>query len=210
MKNKKLIIGVLLSVIVISGASAYDPADKAKCLSNPDKVVWIESRGSCIPINPCTNSRFENYCVRLFKDIQVDKKDAADLVDRYARHNKISCQSNLYNLDGKLLGQDYIPCSGYGDDYLVFEFDDISESDVALATLDYYRGVCLAHNGTIRDSGYRDWKTSYDNETAVFVYCYGIPEDDCFGQLSTPGGGSYQEGKAGHVYDHCYMSNDLG
>jgi hypothetical protein len=70
----------MAAVLATSAANAYDDGIKKKCLENPDKVVWIESRGACIPINPCDEKygdKYGVYCSPRFKYVSVDSVETA-------------------------------------------------------------------------------------------------------------------------------------
>jgi hypothetical protein len=131
-----------------TAANAGRQEDKIKCLANSDKAFWIESKGACIPLNPCGNSRFSAYCVRAFANIQVgNASQAIQLAEKYAEYNEgINCK--VVNAPkSKLTGQDFIVCIGE-DDYLQFEFDDVSETDNTVAELGYQEGLCIAYGGS--------------------------------------------------------------
>ncbi len=173
----KMIMGALIAMTAISGANAYNQADKDKCLANPDKVVWIESKGACIPVNPCNNSKYEAYCNRIFKDVQVaNKSNALDLIRLYSekffgtRYCDIESKwiGNTLSSDGTLIGDDYYGCKLNGN-YIVFQFDDVSESNEAVGFYGIHQGVCLVFGGQ------PDWKSMTPRE----YFCTGVSEADC-------------------------------
>lgn len=159
MKTRKLMLGMLAAMIAVSCANAYDQSQKEKCFKNPDKAAWVESKGACIPVNPCKNDKFEVYCDRRFAEIHVPTPtDAGKLIDLYAKRHNLNCTGKK-DVDSAFFGQDFVPC--IGNDYVMFEFNGISNSN-SPGRVGYKRGQCMALDGKVRSGG-----------------CYGISESDC-------------------------------
>lgn len=166
MKTKNIICGIAGILATMSAANAVDTAQiKAACQANK-KTLWVERNQVCIPRNPCKDSKYEQYCNRDFKDVQIKELGYKVLVEAFARTHNLSCVP--VDTKSKLLGQDYVICMG--DDVMVFEFDDISEVAIKDELTDRYMlnrypAVCRAIGGS----------TLEDNKTA----CSQVTKADC-------------------------------
>ena len=179
MQISKILLASLLGAVVINNVMAdeYD-GPRNRCKSKSDKI-WVESTKECIPANPCKDSTYDTYCNRMFKDFEVKgiggewKNESGDgyklLVAAYALGHDLSCKP--LDAESKTIGQDYVMC--YGDDVMVFEFDDINDINVKASFSkearekyndEYSRLFCEALGG------------GYNTEYAV---CTGISEERC-------------------------------
>ncbi|MDR1337991.1 MAG: hypothetical protein LBJ73_03095 [Rickettsiales bacterium] len=140
---KKLMMGALVAAMFVSGAYAYDQADKDKCLANPYRVVWLESKGACIPINPCKKIKFSAYC---------DKKTFASIndIDVFLAQNLVSLWRG--NGNDYLIGRvesNYIHHThfqnNYINDYIVAKFGGLTTTTFSSAP-NYLKGICAAFN----------------------------------------------------------------
>ena len=158
--------GIAGVIAVVASANAAETADiKAACQAS-DKTLWVERNKVCIPRNPCKDSKYEKYCNRMFKDVEVQEIGYKVLVEAFARTHGLSCVP--IDTKSKFVGQDYVICMGT--DVMVFEFDDISEHPLKEGLLNTYMHnrypyVCNAIGGDV---------LSKDNYS-----CYGVTEDTC-------------------------------
>lgn len=147
MKITKFITGILLSLIVVSNALAYDPEDKKKCLQHPDKFVWIESKGACIPVNPCLDKwgdKYSAYCVKIFENF-AHVYMFHDVIQAYllANDSELDRMFATEKIDNKY----YTPCRIEPNDYLVFQYEmpeNYTKDDVRLL---YNINYCIAIGG---------------------------------------------------------------
>lgn len=169
---KKIIFGIvgIMSVMIpaLADVSSDTAKLKAACQAS-DKTLWVERNQVCIPKNPCKDSKFEQYCNRDFKNVQIQELGYKILIEAYAGTHDLECLP--VDTKSKLIGQDYVVCMG--DDVMVFEFDDISEYafgfDAKKRDANYmwdkYPYVCRAING----------QSGVDNRTR----CYDTTEANC-------------------------------
>lgn len=142
--------GIAGVMAVLASANAAETADiKAACQAS-DKTLWVERNKVCIPKNPCKDSKYEKYCNRIYKDLELWGNQYMILVEAYAKGHGLSCSP--VDTKSKMVGQDYIICMG--DDVMVFEFDDISDTPPSFNqdkldefTLNYKRLLCEAIGG---------------------------------------------------------------
>ncbi len=169
MKVSKIILASLLGVVVVNSAIADDyEGARNRCKSKSDKI-WVEKTHECIPENPCKDSKFEAYCNRMFKDVEVQDLGYKVLVEAYASTHDLECLP--MDTKSKLVGQDYVVCMG--EDVMVFEFDDVNEFAIgfdnqkrdAKYMWDKYPHVCRAIGG----------QSGVDNR----VKCYDTTESNC-------------------------------
>lgn len=172
---KKLTFAIITAVLTI-GAHAEVSVDAQKNICAKKEWVWVDKSNTCVPVNPCadTSGKFEAYCIRVFKDIQVNelKNNAATrLVDIYAERSLgIKNPSSAMASSPNLLGQDYVLVTA-GGNYIMFEFDDISESDPLSGEIE---GRCIAYGGT---PVLRGWT---ERGVGSGLYdCTGIGEEEC-------------------------------
>jgi hypothetical protein len=154
MKTKKLMLGALIAAAAVSGAhAAGDNAETIRaCKDKADKcvVVSLPSGGErAVPRSKqvCSDQRYEAYCSQIFADVQVGSVDAAEkLIRTYAEVNGLSGGARAF-LDGpNPTGDDFIGYT-FNKNYIVFQFDDISESFSDFADYELMRGYCLAKGG---------------------------------------------------------------
>ena len=161
MKISKIILVSILGAVVLNCAIAdeYDgPRNRCKSKSNK---IWVENTKTCIPENPCKESGYEKYCNRDFKEYQSPKGSNmyVHLINLYADSHNLKCSA--VPKDADLVGQDFVLCKG--NDVMVFEFDDISNSTFleTVYSADWntkqleatIKAVCKAINGTIKKEG---------------------------------------------------------
>lgn len=122
---KKTLLSVLAGLAVITSASA---GIKETCLENPDKLVWVEKTGECIPVNPCEKGeKYNAYCIRAFKRTQTEKAaQSYFMTEQYLKFRGVSgltrheAGTSLNNS----FGQDYIAYKTGDGYYYQFEIDD--------------------------------------------------------------------------------------
>lgn len=199
MKNK-ILIGATLVVSVIAGANAAEPmaianidiatptpvmerpVDNARerlkslCDKNSDKV-WVERDGVCAPKNPCDDKKYQRYCNTDFKQVQVGSKaDAAELINVYVKRKGLDCTVGFIGLSS-IIGQDFISCKGT--DFMVFEFDDVSESFGGEAEYNFKMGYCIALGGVLKPANISDLRRNSERSSGEMVVCSAVSESEC-------------------------------
>ncbi len=147
------------SVAQVPNAPKMSKERQKELCSKSATKIWVEFTGACIPKNPCKDSSYEGYCVRLFKDIQVaDVATVKSIVELYAKKNGANCNKFINLNDGmgfqgaNVTGQDYFACDMNGR-YIAFEFDDASENVKNTANIGKNKAACLAVGGTASGRG---------------------------------------------------------
>jgi hypothetical protein len=136
----------MAAVLATSAANAYDDGIKKKCLENPDKVVWIESRGACIPRNPCENNRFEAYCSRVFEKVQLETTELGEkFADMYVKEKLGLAEgcTTIYSYASSIPGNtDWVECHIGDKNFIEFTFDDMSENFSTTYNLGIIKAIC--------------------------------------------------------------------
>ena len=147
----KTLLSILVGIVVAGSASAVPTPDdrRALCERHSDKYVWVQNTGACVSINPCKSDDYtikDAYCVDIFDNVQTHGDLYLGLVELYARAHNLKCEP--LRQEAKSIGQDYGMC--LGEDFRVFEFDDINDSN-ALKSSDFFvdlvSGLCAAVDG---------------------------------------------------------------
>jgi len=204
--NRKLLMMALASLTCVRMAIAADadipgfdkgliPETKdtaaiKKACEESNETVWVEKDGVCVPVNPCVGpakrrEKYEKYCNQFFKDTQVNERlgMGSKLIEIYARRRLGIAGLNpapyLLQAPG-IIGQDFMAIKQNGD-YVVFEFDDLSENESVKARANYVKAVCLAYGGTViprasRDTADEGSKIYYGRNT--YITCGGLSESD--------------------------------
>ena len=192
---KKLVCGTVGIMVAVFAASADDVATdtsrlKAACQAS-DKLLWVERNQVCIPKNPCKDSKYESYCNRIYKDLEVInanvKQDSNNgspaamlLVEAYAIGHNLSCVP-INDVKDHVLGQDYVLCMG--DDVMVFEFGDINDIAYATAfsqsrideyTSKYERLLCEAMGGASASGVCHNISETQCEQLDQFAEDYGV------------------------------------
>lgn len=159
-------IGAFLSAVVISGASAYDQTDKEKCLANPDKVVWVEAKGACVPKNPCTNDKFKAYC---------DEKTFASINDISWLHASILGNLRLgpngagADFKTSVVDENYIYILD-SVDYIVYKFSGFTDEQSSAPN--FLKGICAAFGAPVLEG------PKYNSDGYMSIKC-GINHSQC-------------------------------
>ena len=161
---KKTLFVIMGILAIVSSANAVDTAQIKAVCQNSGKTLWDEHNQVCIPKNPCKNEKFEAYCNRIYKDVQLKGfrenlimqayNGYKLLVEAYAIGHNLSCVP--LDTDANALGDDYVICMGK--DVMVFQFDDIAD-DIRYESVEeeaeryrkYNRLVCEAFEGVYAD-----------------------------------------------------------
>ncbi len=164
MKVKNILMTTVAMAMVCGAASAEMTRERQKELCDKSPIrIWVEKTGSCVPKNACKAAdRFKSYCNRTFKDIQVkDFSKVKELISLYMQKNTavggcsefIDLNSGMGSNGTNAVGQDYFGCYTSVGEYIVFEFDDASESDSRVAWIGFEEGRCVAVGGTPKNEG---------------------------------------------------------
>lgn len=142
MKTKNLICGIVGTLATISVASASED----ECMQRQG-MVWNSKDQVCISATPCEDSEYDEYCNRIFKNVQLQNgEDAKKLIDLYLSKQDLSC-TEIDMDEAHLVGQDRIRCHLSDGSYTEFEFDDYSESTDSTGDFGFAKGVCLIYGG---------------------------------------------------------------
>ena len=164
---KKTLLGIAGILAMISSANAVDTSQiKAACQSS-DKTLWVESNQVCIPRNPCENPNYEQYCNRVFANVQTGSDEYIEYINIYAKTHNLNC--NAVPQSAKLIKDDYVVCMG--NDVMVFEYDDIKETK-EMSLTPKQTILCSIAGGKI---GYYVWASG----TPAYFLCEGVNESMC-------------------------------
>ncbi len=152
---KKLMFGIAGVMAVLSSANALTEEQCNKSTS----MFWVKYSGECVPRNVCDSKfkgKYDNdYCVRDFADTEVESVAVAERLAAYYLENKlgsdkgVNCHINVPGAGDKesIFGQNFIPCITADGRYIVFEFDDTTDSN-GVAEAEYvFRPLCKSLGG---------------------------------------------------------------
>ncbi|MDR1337606.1 MAG: hypothetical protein LBJ73_01080 [Rickettsiales bacterium] len=147
MKNK-MMIGAMAAMLAATSANAYNQADKDRCLANPDKVVWVESKGACVPKNPCDGKydyKYIAYCSEKFGSVVVDSVDTAiNMVKSFhATSMNVPCNKAAYVIDS---AADVSCFTGPYNEYFVYAFSGVMSSGITTNILNEDISFCRKYN----------------------------------------------------------------
>lgn len=156
---KKLMFGIAGVMAVLVSASAGTVTEE-QC-NKSSKMFWVKFSGECVPRNVC-DSMFkgkydDDYCVRDFADAEVATVEVAENASKYYLENSIgsekgiNCHIDVPGAGDKesVFGQNFIPCITADGRYIVFEFDDTTDTAVGdkVYLTDVYKPLCKSLGG---------------------------------------------------------------
>jgi hypothetical protein len=171
MKVSKIILASMLGAAILgsAGADEYD-GPRNRCKARTD-WYWVENTKTCVPKNPCKDEKYEKYCIRDFRDVEVNGlTKAVKLAEYYLKFKGLENVNCLKDQTGEEKGgrQNYIACTAAGGSrYVVFEFDDTTNNEIDNSeTMEEYNEarniLCNALGGQ-----------------KLGAYCQGITEENC-------------------------------
>lgn len=149
---KKTFCSILAGMVVVGSAFAAAPTiedRRALCEKHPDKYVWVDKTGACIPVNPCLSEKSEikdAYCPRI-GNIFLNERQRNMVIEKYVQ--KV-LNTNVTNI--KLVFSDpkynseYVGIKTSDGGYIGwnYSYSDIGESGLIFNAAMAYGYLCTA------------------------------------------------------------------